>query len=305
MKYLLLIIVSNWVVINSSAQNIPNGGFENVNIDSINPEMSFPLDWRRVLFATLECFPPLSQGELTNESHNGDWAILMQTEHCSEIGVIKYLPAGYVTGNSGTFFPYNYAFESNERPASLSFYFQFHREGNDSAFAEILLFKFDTLQAVVTDTIAYAVKFIKEEIGEYTLMTIPIDYFSAENPDFIHIEFGSGRNCGVSSCTPGTTFWVDDVELTGGTLGIEENNNPAGGFQLYPNPTNGKINIVANSTVPLRVIRVYSIAGKLIMEKPIFNNQLQLNISELNKGTYFLEVETVEGLKEVKQFIVE
>jgi hypothetical protein len=256
------------------------------------------------LFATLECFPPIIQGEITNESHNGDWAILMQTEQCAEIGETRHLPGGYVTGNSGTFFPYNYAFESNERPESLSFYYKFQREGNDSAFVEILLFNFDTLQAVVSDTIAYSIKYIKEEVGEYSLLTIPIEYFSEDNPDFIHIEFGSGKNCTTNSCTPGTTFWIDDVELSGGTLGIEENNSLWDGVKLFPNPSNGSINISLNSDVKLKNIKIYSIAGKLVMEITAFNNQLQIDVNDLSKGIYLLEVETQDGRRKVKRVVI-
>jgi hypothetical protein len=305
MKYILLILVVNWWAFNSLAQNVPNGGFEIVNIDSINPELSYPLDWRRVLFATLECFPPITQGEITNESHNGNWAILMQTEQCAEIGVTKHLPAGYVTGNSGTFFPYNYAFESNERLESLSFFYKFQREGNDSAFVEILLFNYDTLQAVVSDTIAYTIEYIKEGVEEYTLMTIPVDYLIEESPDFIHIEFGSGKNCTLSSCTPGTTFWVDDVTLSGGTIGIKENNILNSKIHLYPNPTDGGVNIVLDGNAEIKKLRVYSATGKLLIEKMVSGNPLFLNLNELSKGMYLMEIETQDGIKAVKQLIVE
>ncbi|RLD22122.1 MAG: hypothetical protein DRI54_08630 [Bacteroidetes bacterium] len=303
MKYIILILVFNWIAINSSAQNIPNGGFEDVNIDSIFPEMSYPSDWLpyRILIPSIECIPILNQGELTSESHTGNWAIKMKTDSCD----IMIKTAGFVTGNTGTFFPYYYSFESNERPESLDFYYKFHREGNDSSFVKILLFKFDTIQSVVSDTIAYTIKYIKEEVGEYSLLTIPIEYVSESNPDFIHIEFGTAKNCSQNQCTPGTTFWVDDVELSGGTLGIEENNNLLLGFKLFPNPSNSIINITVDKKVKLKNIKAYDAVGKLVIEITAFNSQLQIDVSGLKIGMYLLEIETTEGLKEVKQFIVE
>jgi Secretion system C-terminal sorting domain len=56
---------------------------------------------------------------------------------------------------------------------------------------------------------------------------------------------------------------------------------------VYPNPTNGLINILSDKTI--EKIGVYNVSGKLVYEKLMQNNK-QLNLSFLDKGIYFMRI---------------
>jgi hypothetical protein len=79
--------------------------------------------------------------------------------------------------------------------------------------------------------------------------------------------------------------------------------------KLYPNPTDGLVNVeftaAANSQV---TIRVFDIAGKMIVQREMTTagelNQQRLELSGLLAGTYLLQMEYGDGVREVKRVVV-
>ena len=60
-------------------------------------------------------------------------------------------------------------------------------------------------------------------------------------------------------------------------------------FNIYPNPTDDKINVVLNYKNGNNRIQLRDLSGKLIMEKEI-NNQDQIDLRDLNQGLYLLTI---------------
>lgn len=71
-------------------------------------------------------------------------------------------------------------------------------------------------------------------------------------------------------------------------------------FTLYPNPSSDYININLNNNLDFIKATIYSISGQLIKT----NKTKNININDLSKGTYFIEVVTDKG-KATKTFIKE
>lgn len=92
------------------------------------------------------------------------------------------------------------------------------------------------------------------------------------------------------------------VTVTQGiTLGI--NDNVISEFQIYPNPTFDKLNIELNNRA--KTISIYSITGIEVMkiEKNQINDKLiQLDVSSLSKGMYFIKIKS-ENKTTTKKFI--
>ena len=65
-------------------------------------------------------------------------------------------------------------------------------------------------------------------------------------------------------------------------------------INLYPNPTNDVLNIQTEENVQL--VEVYNIQGA----KVLVDNRTQLNVSELPKGTYVINVITQNGISRSK-----
>ena len=68
-------------------------------------------------------------------------------------------------------------------------------------------------------------------------------------------------------------------------------------FVVYPNPFTDLLQV--SSQVKVDSLKVYNIAGQLVKQNKNVNS---INVSELSKGIYFLEV-TAESSRNVKKVI--
>lgn len=85
-----------------------------------------------------------------------------------------------------------------------------------------------------------------------------------------------------------TTRLFDDVLTVRG--------NSLSEMVLYPNPTNGVVNIKIPEKERLVSVKLYDIQGSLINK----SNGLQINITDLNSGLYFIEIRTNIGMETLK-----
>lgn len=91
---------------------------------------------------------------------------------------------------------------------------------------------------------------------------------------------------------------VDDVQITST---LSSSNFEKTAFNLFPNPANSILNINCENAIDSA--NIIDINGRIIKVFTSFNkNNTELNISELNAGIYFIEIQTNEG-KSVKKFI--
>lgn len=75
-------------------------------------------------------------------------------------------------------------------------------------------------------------------------------------------------------------------------------------ISIYPNPSNGILNINKNSLVQISKIRIFDSRANLLKEMNADNeNQFSsINLSELSKGIYFMEISNNED-KVIKKFL--
>ena len=86
---------------------------------------------------------------------------------------------------------------------------------------------------------------------------------------------------------------VTDIKIDGIGLGISD--NTIAGFNYYPNPTNGVLNL--NSIENIENVSIYNMLGQLVIGDRINATATQVDISGLNTGTYLMKV-TVNGQME-------
>ena len=67
---------------------------------------------------------------------------------------------------------------------------------------------------------------------------------------------------------------------------VESNN----GIQIYPNPTDGELHINSNDVI--KDINVTDMTGKVVLEKKVDANNVDLNLSSAPQGVYSLKVTT-------------
>jgi len=88
--------------------------------------------------------------------------------------------------------------------------------------------------------------------------------------------------------------------ITGDSVGMEEENSISG-LNIYPNPSNGILNIELDENGEFSV-EVTDIVGKIVSNNNI-NSNTTLNLSELDKGVYFVTVSNNETMKTTKVII--
>jgi thiol-disulfide isomerase/thioredoxin len=68
-------------------------------------------------------------------------------------------------------------------------------------------------------------------------------------------------------------------------------------FNVYPNPTNGQVNIQSENGVEVQAVEVYSLEGKLLLSKTMSNrSDNRFDASHLSNGLYILNIKTEEGI---------
>jgi len=71
-------------------------------------------------------------------------------------------------------------------------------------------------------------------------------------------------------------------------------------FAVYPNPVNTDMNIISEDNISR--LRIFSITGKVLLEKQVDNTQAVLDVSHLNSGIYMISIKTEDEVL-TKKFI--
>ncbi len=304
MKYYALVLASV-VSFTMMGQSQLNSSFENWGYDSYG--LPFCHNWAWGVVNT-PCGPYSAVTEKTNDSFHGSWAVKMESKVCSSPSGGPRLRTGRIqtaiTGDTIVTHPLGWSLGYSERPEELSFYYKFHQEGTDSAAIYLLLFNYD-VDTYNVDTVGIASSYIHEETTEYTEFTLPIEYYKNDTPSFIHILFITSKTLAdlgdweyepaYELAQPGTTFWVDNIVLRGGTVNTTSPQEEVWNFSVYPNPTEEEIYLDIPQQVQVDKVQVYDNQGRVVKEFMDFDNTL--NISDIPKGIYYLKLETNKGTR--------
>ena len=81
-------------------------------------------------------------------------------------------------------------------------------------------------------------------------------------------------------------------------------------FAVYPNPSNGKFDIVLNDEdIPVGVssmaVNVYTVTGEKLFSGSIVNTSSEIDLTNLRAGMYFLELRIAKGQRQVKKLLIE
>jgi len=114
---------------------------------------------------------------------------------------------------------------------------------------------------------------------------------SSYNPSY-------GKNLAI--LVTGKTIYVDDFSYTNSVLSTED--NEMRNFLIYPNPVSSVLSI--DSKVSFDWIKIYDINGRVLrtIASPSNEKQLQLDVSDLSQGIYFIELQS-DKIKQTQKFI--
>lgn len=107
-------------------------------------------------------------------------------------------------------------------------------------------------------------------------------------------------SCWTGSYTPGATgtqanFSVVSLRATD-VLGTQTFESSI--LNVYPNPVSDVVHIDGNTLV--KKVKIFNLLGQLVVEKGMNSQTNAIDLSQLNTGTYLLEMETELGIKKQK-----
>ena len=93
-------------------------------------------------------------------------------------------------------------------------------------------------------------------------------------------------------------------EDIGVNVGLNENEK-LNNFNIYPNPSNGIFNVSIGNSSEINTIEITNVIGQTIYSK-IANNSSNnvIDLSNLNKGIYFISLKSDQGISSSKKIII-
>jgi hypothetical protein len=294
--YFLVIILSYMYINTSNAQQIMNGGFEDVyNDTSENPNgVITPLFWW-FGWNPQDCGIPL--GKLSTNSYNGDWAIELETISCWWGNNAGTVSTWSQTPNAMTY-PEVASHQIDARPDQLSFHYKYLPMQGDSSRVIALLFNYpegitinDPNLFSYIDTVGLIDYAIIDSTEGYINETLNFQYLSTSIPSYIKLTFMSSLLF-YDHGHPGTTLWIDDVELIYLTTSVE-NLITSTDVKLYPNPVEESFRIDVPGNTQIQSITVFDYSGRVV--KNLVPQNGLYSINWLSSGIYFVQIETDKG----------
>lgn len=136
--------------------------------------------------------------------------------------------------------------------------------------------------------------------------------YSSNGTTWTNIDPTSTIQRGVNAFFDGTTGWCGGYNTSSTVGGIFKYTGPAlandsfekvASFEISPNPAKDFIGITNNNNVLLTDVTISDLNGRTVKSLKVENlSEVQINVSDLNSGIYFMNITSDEG-KSVKKFI--
>jgi hypothetical protein len=104
----------------------------------------------------------------------------------------------------------------------------------------------------------------------------------------------------------GFTIWLDGVQFSSFPTGLPDLSGKSGGFSLYPNPTNGSVNMLWGEEIDSPFgLAIYDLTGRIAFHEEIESGALSahqhlLDLSGLAPGIYVVIMKSENILNESK-----
>lgn len=268
MKKLLLCLIALifGINMNTNAQ-IPNPGFEDWTGGD-------PVGW-----ATSNVFPAgIVTITQTQDSYSGLYSVRGEVVDFFNTPMAPVIQSG--PGGTG--------FAISEQYHSFELYYKFMSIGGDKFSINVGLEKAGI-------PIAQGAAAIPDNVGNYTYLSVPLNYMIEEVPDWAIIQISITGPLTGSDFHLGSLMFVDELSFSL-LAGIDNATSPALIGKCYPNPSADLINIPFNENVAGEVLikvfdtygkEVKSIAGHLQVGNKVF----QFSVEDLSSGLYFYSID--------------
>ncbi|MDB4167968.1 T9SS type A sorting domain-containing protein, partial [Polaribacter sp.] len=128
--------------------------------------------------------------------------------------------------------------------------------------------------------------------------TLTFDYSAintANSYDKLVLIFDNGT---MGDGSDNYTFYIDDIELSGGTAGVEDESLVT--LNMFPNPASDVLNISSQSTI--NTVEIYNVLGQKVITMQVEDTSAEINVSNLNAGIYLIKYE-INNSTSTKKFV--
>ncbi|MBL7937231.1 MAG: T9SS type A sorting domain-containing protein, partial [Bacteroidia bacterium] len=180
-------------------------------------------------------------------------------------------------------------FPFSNRPQYLSSYVQYMpADPADSSSIKVLLTKWNS-SLLQRDTVAFGASYFNAMAHSWFNNGTFLNYMSGENPDSAIIVISSSSNVPKN----GSYIYVDNLQFVGNVVGVIENNLKENSISVFPNPSNGNVNIdFYVEPDKASTLMIYDINGKLIHEVNELSKTNSINVSQWSKGIYTVQIKS-------------
>ncbi len=273
MKIWVSLIALLMTCISLSGQEIPNSGFESwVSFGNYENPEHWDTGNQTVLGVSIITTTK------TNSSHSGTFAAQMET-----INFLTFIVPGLVT--LGDFevdiwsqqFSINGGIPYDQRPQRLNLYYTYNPAQGDKMSIGIWLLK--NISNPVPDTVGIVLFESGENVSDYTLLSLDINYLSEDTPELMNIVAVSSN---PDSPAAGSVLKIDDLEFDF-TTGLNSCNNPS--ISIYPNPAGDHIMI--GEKLFGYDVEIINCNGRKALEY-VSVQKKQVDVSNLSPGLYLI-----------------
>ena len=206
----------------------------------------------------------------STDSNSGSYSALVQTvgyENDTLVGILTNGTVGQQGPSGGV--PYI------AQPTMFSGAYKFLPSGQDTAHVAVLFYSNGSLVGVTGVEFAQATT-------SWTTFNEPVMVLS--EPDTMAIIVYSGNNAG-------SMVYVDDLDLSGGDVGVEELGRTT--LKIFPNPASDQVTIVSASDLGNAMYTLTDATGRVVDQRNLpINTQFPntLDIGDLPSGSYVIEI---------------
>lgn len=289
MKQIILLISLLTTGFIIQAQNINNGGFETWGTGDPDGwqspnSMTSGFGVTTVSKEVTDVYSGLNSAKLETKSVFGAAVPGILTNGTIKVNLSSNPPVSVIGGAP---------FSLIQMPVYFTGYYKYVPVSGDACEMTALLLK--RKSSTVVDTVAYARFTSSTNISTWTKFSALFIYKGGGTvitfPDTIQIAIISSN---PTMAKIGSVLKVDNIDIEFGTHGIN-NVNLFKNINISPNPASEIINIQFNQiTKTQTTISIYSLIGQRVKETilPIGTELSSINVRSLNKGIYFIHVQS-------------
>lgn len=190
-------------------------------------------------------------------------------------------------------------FPFTQKPISFTGKWQHMIYGSSQGSLSVILTRWNT-STNNRDTIATANQTLSGMAMSWANFSLNFTYFDTNSPDTCVIILKSSG----SNPTNNDYLWVDNLAFSGNVSVAE--NDIRNSILIGPNPVKGSVIITSDDQKTVfSHMSIYDLSGKIVADMNLNNvPAAEIDLHEVNNGTYFLQMETNYGLV-VKKIIKE